>query len=442
MSHNILHDFGDGLVLRRATPADADRLAAFNAGIHSDAGPDMPDDRIWQWTHDLLTRPHPTFQPGDFTLVEDTASGQIVSSLNLISQTWTYAGIPFNVGRPELVGTHPDYRNRGLIRKQFEVIHRWSEERGEVVQGITGIPWYYRQFGYEMGMSLGGARLGYGMHVPLLKAGESEPYRLRPATEADLPFIAALYDEARRRDLIACVRDEAMWRYELAGRSPMNANRRELRVIETPEGEAIGYLAHPGFLWGDVLLATGYELQPGISYLAVTPTIIRYLWATGQAYGERDKKTCAAFGFGLGAEHPAYRAALERTPREWKPYAWYVRVPDVVGFLQHITPALEQRLANSLAAGHTGEIKVSFYRSGLRLKLDRGRLCVEPWQPRPGAGGHAAFPELTFLHVLFGHRSLDELRHLYRDCWADGDEARVLLEVLFPKHASEVWPIG
>ena len=66
---------------------------------------------------------HPSFGVGDFTIVEDIRSGDIVSSMNLIDQTWTYAGIPFEVGRPELVGTLPAHRNRGLVRKQFEVIH-------------------------------------------------------------------------------------------------------------------------------------------------------------------------------------------------------------------------------------------------------------------------------------------------------------------------------
>ena len=71
----------------------------------------------------------------------------------LISQTWTYDGIAFGVGRPELVGTAPAYRRRGLVRTQFEVLHQRSAERHERLQAITGIPWYYRQFGYEMALN-------------------------------------------------------------------------------------------------------------------------------------------------------------------------------------------------------------------------------------------------------------------------------------------------
>ena len=106
----------------------------------------------------------------------------------LIPQTWTYEGIPFGVGRSELVGTLPEFRKRGLVRMQYEEIHKWSAERGQMVQAITGIPYFYRKFGYEMALDLSGGRFGYEAHVPKLKDGETEPYRLRPATPCRHPL--------------------------------------------------------------------------------------------------------------------------------------------------------------------------------------------------------------------------------------------------------------
>ena len=103
----------------------------------------------------------------------------------MIAQTWSYAGIEFGVGQPELMGTHPDYRRRGLVRAQFKTIHR-SSERGESLQVIAGIPWYYRQFGYEIALTLGGGRLGDESHVPRLRDDEPELYHVRLATETDL----------------------------------------------------------------------------------------------------------------------------------------------------------------------------------------------------------------------------------------------------------------
>jgi hypothetical protein len=448
-----VRDLGDGLILRRATPEDAEALGAFNARIHSDNGPDQPDERLAAWTRDLLTRPHPTFAPGDFTLVEEAATGRIVSSLNLINQTWAYAGIPFGVGRPELVGTLPEYRNRGLVRAQFELIHGWSAKRGHKVQAITGIPFYYRQFGYEMGLALSGGRSGFAPQVPRLgtslrvQEGEAEPYQVRAATAADVAFIAGLYDQVVvGRDLITCARTPELWRYEIEGRSPESLNAVVIRVIETSAGETVGYLAHIASLAtggaGNGLACVAYELKPGVSWLAVTPSVVRYLWAAGEAQGEREGKPNERFIFALGAEHPVYQAWQDRLPVARPPYAWYVRVADLPGFLRHIAPALEARLARSLAAGHSAELKLSFYRSGVRLVLEGGRLAaIEPWQPRPSDDGSAAFPNLTFLQLLFGYRGLDELRQAYADCWTNEDETRALLTALFPRQASNVWGV-
>ena len=148
----LIKDLGDGLVLRHATTADTDALAAFNARIHREVDPNVTAF-VAHWTKDLMSGRHPSVRACDFTIVEDTRTEQIASSLCLISQTWSYGGIEFGVGRPELVGTDPEYR-RGLVREQFQVIHEWSRQRGELAQAITGIPNFYRQFGYEMTVDL------------------------------------------------------------------------------------------------------------------------------------------------------------------------------------------------------------------------------------------------------------------------------------------------
>jgi len=442
----ILRDLGDGLVMRRATPEDADALAEFNGCIHSETVPEEPDLRVAAWTHDLLARPHPTFQPGDCILVQETRTGRIVSSMNMISQTWSYGGVCFGVGRPELVGTLPEYRRRGLVRAQFDVVHQWSAERGHLLQAITGIPYYYRLFGYEMAVNLASGRAGFRPQIPRLREGEAEPFKIRPAQEADLPFIARMYAEGSRRNLLNCERDEALWAYELHGKSPENVTRYELRVIETSGGEPVGYLAHPSELWNGLLAATSIELKPGLSWAAVAPTVVRYLEAEGEALAAASKGATRfeSFGFWVHTGHPILTVLHNSLPRERKPYAWYLRVPDLPAFLRRITPVLEARLAASPVVGHTGELKITFYRGGLRFVFEGGRLAlVEPWKPEPvESAGQAAFPGLTFLQLLFGYRSLEELREAFPDCDVRSDEAWALLTSLFPKQASDIWPVS
>lgn len=439
----ILRELGDGLIMRRSTAADAEPLATFMAEAFRNPTTQELDESAAIWTRDLLRGDHPTFDVHDFTVVEDTRAGLIVSAMSLIPQTWSYSGIPLKVGRPEIVATHADYRRRGLVRAQFEEIHGWSQQRGDHMQAITGIPWYYRQFGYEMGLELQGGRTGYLSSVPKLPEGASEPYVVRPATETDIPLIAATIQQGDARYLMAAVRDERLWRYELNGRDPRHMIHRELRVIEAADGEAIGVLAHPHELWSQAMVVKAYELRPGVSWAAVTPSVLRYLAATGAAYAaQRQQAPFTEFTFGLGSAHPVYDVLSDRLPQRYAPYAWFVRVPDIAAFLWHIAPVLEQRLAGSLLSGHSGELKLTFYRSGVRLALERGQIVVvEPWQSPTGRGGDAAFPEQTFLQLLFGYRSLADLKYAFADCYSDSD-THVLLDVLFPKQPSYVWSIG
>jgi hypothetical protein len=443
---NILRDFGNGLILRRTAMSDTEKLVEFNSKIHSDEGLDKPSIRIGAWVRDLMTKAHPLFQPDDFTVVEDTADGKIVSCMNLISQTWSYAGIPIQVGRPELVGTLPEYRNRGLVRAQFEVIHQWSAERGEKIQAITGIPYYYRIYGYEMGLEMHGGRAGFLTHMPKLKDGETEPYRLRPAVEADIPFIANLYAQAGERYRMVALRNEALWRYELTRVDPLNINRMVFDLIESADGEPVGFIGHPNLVWGQMMAALLYEVKPGISWVAVTPSVIRYLASIGETLAPDfgAKEPLQSFGFWLGSDHPVYNVMQEGLPRRRQPYSFFVRVADLPDFMRTIAPVLEARLAASLVVGYTGELKITFYRNGLRLAFEKGKLAAaEPYAPTPhGHSGSAAFPGLTFLQLLFGYRSLEELRYAFADCWAGPDEVIAVLNTIFPKQASLVWPIS
>ena len=442
----VLKKMDDGLILCRSLADDAEGLAEFNSHIHSDDGFDQPDQRVATWTRDLVGRPHPTFKADDCTLVVEESTGKIISSMNLISQTWSYEGISFKVGRPELVGTLPDYRNRGLVRLQFAEVHQWSEDRGEYVQAITGIPFYYKLFGYEMGLELSGGRTGYEAQLPKLKDGENEPFHIRAAEETDIPFMMDVYDHACKRQLIHCVRSEANWRYDLSGQSKKNIVRLEYRIIENPETkEKLGYLVHPWFDWDTGLIAQFYELKLGVSWLETSPTVARYLWQTGESYATRDGKPekRTTYSFWFGSSHPSYDVFKEKLPRLRDPYAWYVRVPNLPRFLKHITPALEKHIASSAIVGYTGTVKISFYHSGLRFTFDKGIFqSVETWQPVPGDTGSAAFPDLSFLQLLFGYRTIEELEQSYADCLYENDEVRVLLNTLFPKKPSSLMMVG
>ncbi len=434
-------NLGDGLLLRWGRPEDAEELGQFNVRIHSD-NPDEPHQFLAHWTHDLMNGRHPTTKADDFTVVIDQNTGKIVSSLNIISQTWAYDGIEFGVGRPELVGTDPNYRRRGLVRAQMEAVHAKSAARGEMVQAITGIPWYYRLFGYEMGLDLGGSRQFFWGRKGNNKPVKKEAYSLRPATLEDIPILQTLYQAHCARSRIVRVRDETLWRYELIETHPDSETRRDIYMVETTDGDVVAYFEYKQ--WGTGFIVRELGVRPGHSWRAVALFIARVLKIKAGELNKGRPKPIDNISFNLGYDHPVYEALGRQLEKQIPAYAWYVRVPDLPGFLRHIAPVLEKRLANSVLAGHSGDLRLNFYQSQLRLTWERGKLVeIAPYEVAHFFDYGAAFPDLTFLQLLFGYRTADELAAARADCdIANETTAVILLNILFPKQHSCVVGLG
>jgi len=271
----------------------------------------------------------------------------------------------------------------------------------------------------------------------------------------DLPFVVELDNRSRERCLVSVPRDERLWRYELEGHSPGSGTRLELRMLETDAGERAGFIGHIPALWtGSAAALTHYEVRPGLSWRAPWPAVHAYLTATGEAYAARDGGAFTQIQlWHVGLEHPLYSAI--HFAERWRPYALYARIPDLAAFLHTIGPALERRLAASPLAGFTGMLTLSNYREGVRLAFAEGRLAeAQAWPLALDVVGQefgqpssdprrpmAMFPGLTWLQLVLGYRSLDQLQAAFPDCMVRGGEPRALLNALFPRTPSEIWAL-
>ncbi|MGE5653696.1 MAG: GNAT family N-acetyltransferase [Bacillota bacterium] len=428
-----IKDLDNGFILRHATLDDVGALVEFNHKIHDDGN----------WTKSLLSGTHPTTSIDDFVLVEEMKTGKIVSTMGMIPQVWSYGSVEIRVARPDLVGTDPDYRNRGFVREQFDALHRMSQERGHLMEVLVGRPWFYRKFGYTMALPYGGGWEAELSELPALKEGDEEPLIIRPADREDIPFIRELYDRWRISQPISCVRDERLWAYEMLERD-VEEKRVAHRIIEDRTGDRVGYFVHGALAFGPVPSLFDAQLVPTQSWVKAAPTIMRYLKRLGDEYVQSHPEY---------AGKPLVADILERLSplirslpnelfrRPYKPLAWYIHISDLVAFIKHIVPALERRLAGSTAAGHTGELAISFWRGGLKLRLEKGSIVsVEDW-PLPEQRGDANLPIENFIQLVFGQRSIAELVDLYNPEVTVKKDGELLLSALFPKQASAVYSI-
>ncbi len=443
----MIEELGDGLVMRSATKADADALANFNGRVHRDEPSGTDAYWIAEWTRDIVGKPHPSVSVEDVLIVEDVKNGCIASSTAYLNHTWGYDGIEFSVGQPEIVGTAPEYRNRGLVRRQFDVMHRWAAERDHSIQVVLGIPTYYRQFGYEYALPADGGRR-YNVHsLPRWKNDEARKFRLRDAVESDIPFITRLLQESKSRSMVSPVFREDDVRYMTFGRSPRSAVCYETAVLCRVEGdtlgEPVGVLMYVMIIEIDEAVILRTEMSHPRYWREALPLLLReFIELADKASNanpdpERQIKTIR---LDMQSDHPAYifdDGALGQPPEDQ--YAWYVRVPDVAGFVRKIAPVLERRIASSVHCGYSGEVVVRSDRDGFKMTFADGLLSsVEALGMSNVSRPSVRFPSRSFLPILFGMRSVDETLAAHTDALISSKSDRHLLKTLFPKRSSDL----
>lgn len=440
-------DLGNGLVMRWSTAEDTERIANLHGLVHSDAAGDPPNNTAMRVILRLMNGDHPFMGSHDFAVIEDTSreGNPVVACTCLWKHTWTYEGIPFSVGRPEMVATDAAYRHRGLVRALFEMVHERSEAEGDLVQAITGISYFYRQFGYEYALELEDRRTIPLALIPKAQEDAPEPFTLREATASDIPEIAALYNRRRSSSIVSESITHKQWLYEIESwkAHPHLGHSLQLQMIVDAGDRTVGFVALDTRRRSKELGVWLLEFAQGVNVQAVMPSVLRALssYGLGLELVRPDVPPLSEINFYLGSTHPIYEVLGSELQHAIEPpYAWYVCVKDLPAFLLHIAPALEQRLATSPVVGHSGDITLDFYRGGLRMVFEQGRLTgAEPWQaPLYGSDASGGFPPLVFLQVLFGHRSIEALRHAFPDVWVS-EEARPVLKALFPTRPSFVF---
>jgi len=399
----------DGLVLR--TPADerdVERVAEFNGAIH---GP-----LVASMTRNLLLH-HPHTRGRDLVFVEYEHSGQIVSSLCLLPWTWRYEGVEIPAGEMGIVGTLETHRQRGLIRVQVDYFKRRLQERGCLLSHIQGIPYYYRQFGYEYALPLeGGLRLEF-RDVP---TPPDRPFTFRQATLDDLPALMRFYDEAVQDLAIHAARDEATWRYLLAHTDGTEMESQNW-LVQDADGQVVGSMRLPEHHFGDELAVSE------VSRLGFEAAL-EVLYRLKELAVERGRP---GIRLNLPAHCTLMRLARSLGAYDMGTYAWQIYVPDVAALLGALRPLLERRIAQSEFAGLTREVRLGLYRQTLALRFKGGQLA-EVADLGFTAWEDIRFPPLQFTPLVLGYRTAEELHQAYPDVGVS-PAWRLLVDTLFPK---------
>lgn len=407
----------NSFVLRTAANEnDVERVAQFNGVIHGHG--------VSAMTRNLFLL-HPDTRGRDLIFIEDTATGEVVSSLCVIPWKLSYDGAMIHSGEMGIVGTLKEYRNRGLIREQVKFFKQRLSERGCVMSHIQGIAYYYRQFDYEYAMPLEG---GYLITLHELLKIPAQPTNMRRAVNADQDTLQALADQAGDGLNIHSVRDTGVWHYLMSSTTETETES-DVWIIQDGMGRAISYVRLPKFHFGDELSVSEAADMNFDQAIAVLQFLTRLA----------DERRTPGVRLCLPQNHALMRVAKSFGARDIGTYAWQVCVPDLPAFLRAIVPALEGRIARSIFAGHSCSVPLCFYRQTVNLHFANGRL-VDVVDAGFTDGGPIRFPPRAFTPLALGYRSLEETLQAYPDA-SVSPAYRLLIETLFPRTQSFLYTI-
>ncbi len=405
----------NGLLLKSiSTDEEVERLAAFNATVH--------EEEFLSVITRAMIRHHPHTRPDEWLVVVDPERADlIVSSLCQIPWRWRYGAVELKAHEMGIVGTLPDYRKRGLVRALDRQFKRLLAASGAHVSQIQGIPYYYRQFGYEYALPLEG-----GWELELRRIPDEQPefargYHFRQATTADIPLLETYYADMVRDLDIYAARDAATWRY-LLEHIDATADGGATWIVAAPGGTPQGYLRIAARGFGDGLIV--HEASP-LRY----PAALAALGWLKQLAITRSKPYLR---LAMADSNPLITFARTHDARDTGRYAWQLHIPDAAHLLRAIAPELERRIADSPFAGLTHTLTLNMFRSAVALQFEDGAITGIDTTAAAANNAENHLPPNLLAPLVFGWRSCDELEATYPDFAAWG-LARPLFDVLFPK---------
>ena len=389
----------DGIVLRTATPDDVDQIIAMSIDAHG---------AHYEWGFRTVMA-DPTAGLDRWVVAAD--GDRIVSTLCLMQEAFDFGhGVQVGIGRPEYVATLAEYRRRRLVRDQLDVVHRWSEERGDLAQMILGIDYFYRRFGYEHAADY--------LHFWTVDGAVEMPagWTVRRATTDDIPELGRLRRAATTAAGVSLVFTDRAWR-QMVDDDPLHGHH--VLLAEHPTGgRASAYVQYERDDEPARVTQVGADRLDGVR--ALIAHMQQLATKHGVTLAQRPGTLSESF------LHDHGRPMGKST-------AIYLRIADPVAFLDRLRPVLSARLAASPLAAECGEVEISLFTPGIRITYDRGAVtAVEACDGAedPDDVGKVGVPPDQIATLVMGRYGALELERRHQDVHLH--RARAAMAVLFP----------
>jgi hypothetical protein len=409
------------------TDEELEELLTFHEGIFPDEDPEE--------LRRLIER-LPGFGRESNFFLRDADSGMIASSLNAIPSIWSYDGIPLRNLELGWVGTLKDHRRKGLVRSLYEHFDSLLHEGEYDISTIQGIPYYYRQFGYDFVIPMDPILWVNTSQLPTIDEKSPPPYmkiKCRKAEKKDIDELQKLYDEDNKKVQIHIPRSRELWEIQEETGKFYESDFRTF-VFED-DGGIIGYLRLLTNIPSSGLY--GSNMRVVESSIRTYDGVMR---ALEKVKTEAKKQEFDRVGFVGPSSNNLITIVHDfggQVLGEWK---HQLRVPDTLRLLQKISPVLEKRLVGSMFEELTKDLAINTFRHCYLLKFVNGKIESISDIGMQEVDEHQGFraPPNDLIRLIFGVYDIDELKHNNID-FIVSRNLKSLIATLFPKGESSIY---
>jgi hypothetical protein len=319
------------------------------------------------------------------------------------------------------VATLPEFRHLGLQRRLANEFHKQAKEQKYDLCAIEGIPYFYRQFGYEYAVPLNEETRIRLDQIPDYESS----LNVRPLTEKDIPQAMQLLKQSQRKFYVHTVRDEPIWRMQQ--QTGLDSESRFDGFAVEKNGDMAAYIRISNKPEDRQLIlreATDADYP-------TNKAILKFLKDTGKQHGFETLLSNISYVDSLSQLLVAF-GAVQRIP----PYAWQVRITDYVGIFHEMKTLFERRLAASAYCRLSEKLHFNFRSYTVEVTVEDGSVTgvqrLESSEDRT-----IGLNPLVFTQLLLGHRSRSELEMIYPD-FGIRQSHKHMIDVLFPKLPSHI----
>lgn len=356
---------------------------------------------------------HPDMNREHFFMVKH--GEKAVAGLLLIPQVWKIGGVEMKVAEMGCVGTDPLHRRKGVQWILNDEFDKYAIEQSYDLCVLAGIPYFYRQLGYQYAVEL-----DYSTEIELAKIPEKESgIRVEKFTEDHVDKADRLLRKAQEGYLVHSVRTEEVWEMQQEtgtyGGEPFQA------VSLLLGDKFVGYYRYVV----DKEKGIFYIKELGIDENVSVGDLAGVIKGHASGMGLTVLKT------GLPHQDEVNRYLISRGAKTNRPYAWQVKVLDLTRFLTKLRPVLESRIEDSEFKDVSKDLTLNFWRFAVSMKIVGGKI-VSIEKVHGEKDRTIGMNPYAFIKLALGYKSRSELEEMYPDFWVRGDMGG-LIDVMFPK---------